>query len=302
MEKAIKKKKLKVSDGNIMTTHKGADRIYFTIAFIIFAVHCLSLVIPYVWMILSSLKEANEYNLGESLLALPKGFDIQNYANALENLYDPVTNTTFFGMIGNSIWYTFLQAGLACFMPCLTGYVMSKYRFKGREFIYAVVIFSMTVPIVGSGASTMKLFHTLNLYDTPVRLFVGGLSGFGGTFIVYYGFFKGVSWSYAEAAQIDGGGPYTILFRIMLPQALPIMMTYFLTGAIGAWNEYESIILYMPSYPTLAVGLFTYRDYARSDMPTYYAGLVISMIPTLVVFATFSSKIMTSVSIGGLKG
>ena len=88
----------------------------------------------------------------------------------------------------------------------------------------------------------------------------------------------------------------------MLPQALPVMLTYFITGAIGAWNEYESIILYMPDWPTLAVGLFEFQETARDDMPAYYAGLVISMIPTIAIFAIFSDKIMRSVSIGGLKG
>ena len=251
---------------------------------------------------MSSFKEVNEYNLGGAF-SLPTVWEFENYTEAFQSLNDPLTGTSFFGLIFNSIWYTVLTAGMASIVPSVTGYVISKYRFPGRDFIYAVAIVALTIPIVGSGAASMKLWHQLNLYDNPLRVVVGGLGGFGGTFLVYYGFFKSVSWSYAEAAEIDGAGPYTVFFQIMLPQAVPIILTYMITGAIGAWNEYQSIILYQPSFPTLASGLFNYKsNTARADIPVYYAGLVISMIPTLVLFSLCSSKIMTSISIGGLKG
>lgn len=302
-------KKIK-SDGNILTTHKGMDKPLFIVAAVIFAVQCISLFLPIFWMFAMSFKTGTDYSF-ESAFDFPEIMqfnpfkillDYENYTQAYKNLYHEMTGTDFFGMVFNSVWYSVLQSGLACFTPCITGYVMSKYRFKGREFIYAVAIVSLTVPIVGSGASTMNLFHYLGLYNNPLRVLVGGLAGFGGSFIVYYGFWKGVSWAYAEAAQIDGAGPFTILFKIMLPQALPVMLTYFITGAIAAWNEYESLIMYMPAFPTLAVGLYDFQETARGDMPAYYAGLVISMIPTLTIFAIFSDKIMRTVSVGGLKG
>ncbi|MBQ7880117.1 MAG: carbohydrate ABC transporter permease, partial [Clostridia bacterium] len=116
--------------------------------------------------------------------------------------------------------------------------------------------------------------------------------------------FKGISWSYAEAAILDGANPYVIFFRIMLPQAKGIVLTYAITNSIAFWNEYQSIVLYLPSYPTLASGLFEFKARAtrRANYPVYFAGLIISMIPTLVLFSAFSGRIMTSISVGGLKG
>ena len=108
-----------------------------------------------------------------------------------------------------------------------------------------------------------------------------------------------------EAAKIDGANPFVIFFKIMLPQGVPIIMTYAITGAIGSWNEYNTMILYMPSYPTLASGLFEYESvaiYQGINVPVYYAGLIISMIPTIALFAVFSDKNISSISIGGLKG
>ena len=172
--------------------------------------------------------------------------------------------------------------------------------------MYAIVVASMMIPLVGTTAAYMKYIDFLDFYNKPMYVVYTGLgTGFGGSFLVYYGFFKSISWSYAEAVQIDGGGPFTIFFRIMLPQAMPILLTYAITNGIMYWNEYESVLLYLPDWPTLASGLFEYKaEIARSDggYPVYFAGLLISMVPTLILFAIFSNKIMSSISIGGLKG
>ena len=119
-----------------------------------------------------------------------------------------------------------------------------------------------------------------------------------------YGFFKNVSWSYAEAVFIDGGGHYTVFFKIMLPQALGPIATLFIMSFIGNWNDYMSVIMYLPSYQTLASGLYTYRAVqTRSvNFPEYFAGLLVSMLPILLLFSLFSDVIMKNMSVGGLKG
>ena len=300
VKKTKKKRFRKSADCGILAKHQGADKILFTIVFVIFLIHSITLIFPFLWMFMSSLKEANEYLLGDSF-ALPEVLLFSNYIRAFSSLNMP--DATFMELLFNSLWYTVLSSGFACFMPCVTGYVLSKYKFKGRDFIYAVAITALTLPIVGTSASLMKLVSELGIHNTPLYVVVMGLGGFGGSFLVYYGFFKSVSWAYAEAAEIDGGGPYTIFFKIMLPQAVPVIMTYFITSAIGYWNAYESIILWLPDYPTIASGLFEYKEnYARNDYPLYFAGLILSMIPTFTIFAIFSDKIMTSISVGGLKG
>ena len=84
---------------------------------------------------------------------------------------------------------------------------------------------------------------------------------------------------------------------------MPIIVTYLITGFIAAWNDYESILLYFPSWNTISSGLFAYKENnARADFPMYYAGLTIAMIPTVAVFSIFSKKIMTSISVGGIRG
>lgn len=296
-----KEKSFRAESGGILAQKTKGEKILYTIVFIVFFTQSLLLVAPVLWMIMSSFKGALEY-MGGNAFALPEKWLWSNYRQAFEVLN--VGDTNFFGMTFNSLWYTAIATGLGIFMPALTGYVMAKYHFPGKSAIFSIAIVSMIIPIVGSTASRMKIVAALGLYDSPLYVVVTYLGGFSGSFLVYYGFFKALSWSYAEAVMIDGGGHFIIFFKVMLPQAAPILLTYAITGAIANWNEYYTMILFMPSFPTLASGLFQYKDNAvrAANFPVYYAGLIISVIPTITLFGIFSNRVMTSISIGGLKG
>lgn len=288
----------RIKEDNILSKRSRADKVIFAIVTVIFIAYALSMVFAVGWMLMTSLKSANE-DLG---FGLPQKLLFSNYTKAFTVLSSG--RTTFFGMFFNSLWYTLIATALGVIMPCITGYVMSKYDFPGKNIIFTVAITSLTIPVVGNLASSLKLYGELQLLDTPLFVVVSSLGGFGGNFLIYYGFFKSVSWTYAEAAQIDGAGPFTVFFRIMLPQAIPIMMTYAIINAIFNWNDYQTVILYLQSYPTLSSGLYEYQIISERipDTPSFFAGLIISMIPTIALFATFSNRVMTSLSVGGIKG
>ncbi len=318
--KPIFKKHIK--DVNIITKRaQKADKILFTIAFIAFTLQTITLVFPVLWMLITSLKgewcylldvgDRIFFSLPHTLPELYSSFvedwnvawHFDNYIKAFTGI--EYNHIGFIQLTINSVWITAIMTLLSVFMPSMTGYVMSKYRFYGRNFLYSFVIFTMVVPIIGTGAAGLQLHAKLGTLNTPFYAVLTCLGGFGGTFLVYYGFFKSVSWSYAEAAQMDGGGPFTIFFRVMLPQAAPIMLTYAVTNSINYWNSYEMVMMYMWSYPTLAAGLVMLSNasqHIEGGYPVYLAGLIISMIPAITIFAVFSNRIMGSISIGGLKG
>ena len=303
--KKINKKKIKDRPG-ILEKKTHGEKILHAVVFVFFCIQALSLIVPVLWMIMSSFKGALEYmsDWGKNAFALPDNWALgfSNYKNAFKVL--EIRGTDFFGMTFNSLWYSVVSTAFSVIMPALTGYVMAKYSFPGRKIIFNVAIISMVIPIVGNTASRMQILSFMQLLDSPLYVIVNALGGFGGNFLVYYGFFKVLSWSYAEAVMIDGGGHFTVFFRIMLPQAAPILLTYAIINLIGFWNEYESIILFLPSYPTLAAGLYEYQGNAirAANFPIYFSGLIISIVPTLILFSIFSNRVMTSISIGGLKG
>jgi ABC-type glycerol-3-phosphate transport system permease component len=122
--------------------------------------------------------------------------------------------------------------------------------------------------------------------------------------MIYYSYFQNISWSYAEAVFIDGGGHWTVFLKIMLPQAMPITSAMVIIACIGAWNDYMTPLLYLPDYPTLATGLYkmSTESLTANNKPMYFAAILVSAMPMFAIFMIFQEKIMTSVSIGGLKG
>lgn len=290
--------KKRIKDVTILTKRQTkADKIMFTSVFIIFLIQSLTLLAPVVLMFMLAIQYDPPFDVWA--FDYSKGVYFRNFIDAFAKM--DYNGISFVMMIWNSVWITAVQTAFSVFMPTMTGYVMSKYRFRGREFIYSAVIFSMVIPIAGNTAAGLQLHSALGTWDTPIWVVLNSLGGFGTTFIVYYGFFKSVSWAYAEATQIDGGGPFTIFFRVMLPQAAPIMLTYAITNSIGFWNAVDAYLLYIPSYPNISAGLLMLRQ-VFDGRPLYFAGLFIAMIPTVTIFAVFANKIMGSISIGGLKG
>lgn len=281
-----------------------SQKVVFSVVFVLFAIYALSMIIPFCVLILYSLENniAYEINLGQPF-RFPDKLVFDNYIYAFSEL--EYRGTGFFGMVFNSVWYTAIATVGPLLANTCVGYAVSKYRFKLRNVYYGVLIFCMTVPIIGTTGATMQLYADLRLYNTGPLLQLFTHLGAGGIgFLVIYAFFKNISWEYAEAALIDGAGHFTVFFRIMVPMAIPAMGALALINGIAAWNAYQDVLLYNPDWPTLASGLYGLsRTLPRlGNTPAYYAALVISLIPILIIFCLFSDKIMKNFSVGGLKG
>lgn len=299
------KKKMKKDAASILTKRSKGEKVLYGIVFVIFSLYAVSLLYPLIYLLMNSLRDMLSYN--RDPMAFPKEFHFQNYVTALTGM-KMITSTGrdvyLPEMFFNSIWYCAVTILGSVLMSSFTGYAFSKYNFKAKSVMYTLVIFSMTIPVVGTTGSMFKLVSDIGIYNTPMYAILYSLGGFGFNFLVMYGFFKNISWSYAEATFIDGGGHFTVFFRIMLPQASMSILTLAIISFIGVWNDYMTVLLYLPDYPTLASGLYKIgKSFTRSgDYPSYYAGLVIATIPVLVVFAAFSDTIMNNFSVGGLKG
>lgn len=283
----------------------SARIIVLVLVFIIFVLYSVSLIYPLVWAFFNSLKSNLEYF--KDPFSLPKEWLFSNFARAFEAI--SVRNSQFievnlFGMFGNSIWFTFGASFLQVSVSAMTAYVVSKYEFRFRNFIYGLAIFIMIIPIVGNLPAQYKLYNQLGFKNSPTIL-LAYTGGFGFGFIILYGYFKNISWAYAEAALVDGAGNLRVFLSIMIPQAMPALTSLFIITGIGTWNDYMTPLLYLGDYPTLASGLYRFKEImsgAESDYPVYFAGTLLSIIPILVLFAFFSETIMENTVAGGLKG
>ena len=291
--------------GHLSTRRTGGELVIFIIVFVIFIVYAISLILPLLWMLMNSFKDGTEYAIDVVMadtLRLPTKWKFSNYVEVFSRIV--YNDVTFFGMMLNSLYYIFIEQGLRLFFVAVTGYILSKYTFKGRNAIYAIAIFAMTLPIIGNTAAGVSLRASLGIYDNLLAVFfTAGSGAWGFEFLLMYAFFKSVPWDYAEAAFIDGANHYEVFFRIMLPMAMGPLSCMMLTMFIARWNEYLTPIMYLESYPTLSSGLFEYRQIAESSgtEPVFFAGALVSMLPVLALYTAFHKTIMENMLGGGIK-
>ncbi len=275
------------------------EKVYLTIFFVIFVLYSFSLIFPFLWMALNSLKDNAEFF--QDVWSLPKNWLFSNYVKVMQV---KIGGTSFAGLIGNSILYVSISTVISMIVPTLTAYIIAKYDFKGRSALYAIAVFVLVVPTIGGVSAMYKLLKALGLYNSYFALFLMCSGGFGFNFLLLYAFFKNLSWSYAEAAFVDGAGDWRVFFQIMLPQARATVFSLAILTVIAQWNDYFSIYMYAPSRPTLPVGIKTYLDTLKqnANYPQLFAIMIVSILPILILFACFQDMILKSTVAGGLKG
>ncbi|MCI8368649.1 MAG: carbohydrate ABC transporter permease [Clostridia bacterium] len=269
------------------------------IIFTLFALYAFTLIFAMLWAFSASLKSQKEFY--DNVNGLPREWLFSNYGTAFKQV--SANGHNMFEMFWNSVWYSCGGALLGVLTSAVTSYVVAKYKFPGRGFIYGVAIVTMMIPIVGSFPSQYKVYTALHIIDTPFLL-ITKAAGFGFNFMVLYSFFRTLSWTYAEAGFIDGASHFKVFTRIMLPQALPVMGSLFMVQVVQLWNEYMEPNLFLQSYPTLSSGLYIFQlEMTRGiNFPVLFAGLIISVIPVIILFVCFQNTMMESMSVGGIKG
>ena len=205
--------------------------------------------------------------------------------------------------------YTFLYAGggalFATFMPMFMGYLCAMYKNKTSSFLYALVLFVIATPIVGAMPSTINLMRSLRLYDTFFGEWLRRASFTNMYFLIFFAYFRGLSSGYSEAAEIDGASQLNVMFRIYIPLASSIFFTVYLILFVNFWNDFTTPMMYLPSKPTLSYAIYytTTLDSGSSfnHATRRMAALMIFAIPIIVIFSIFNKKLMTNLTMGGIK-
>lgn len=298
-----KERVLRPREFKMPTTDKTAKTVFV----VIFAIYALILIFPFFWILINSFKDGwSEFS--KNSWALPNVWMFSNYA-AVFSLQDESFNVAT--MFINSIILCLIIPTCGCLSTTLGAYVMAKYKFRGRAFIYVLFIIPMLVTIAGTTSSTVMLFDNLGFNNIP---FVGiafmACGGIGMNFLLVYAVFKSTSDSYMEAARIDGASDFRIFGEIMLPHAMGIIGTLWIIGFIGTWNDYATPKIFLSNYYTVATGIqkielmvtqTASQEFFINNYPVYFAAIIISIIPVIVIFLIFQKKIMNLSLGGGIK-
>jgi ABC-type glycerol-3-phosphate transport system permease component len=275
------------------------EKILHILVSLIFAAVAFTYVYLFFWAVMSACKTHTEIVMNP--FALPKKWHWDHFAEVITSL--EVNGHGFWEMLFNSCFFSVFGALLQTFVTITFAYCCTMYKFPGSNLPYTIILVIMTLPIYGAGGATYALYRQLGMVDSYTHI-ICSAAGMTGSFLYFRAFFKNMSWTYAEAAAIDGCGPFRLYFKVMLPQAKPIFGALFLTTWLASWNNYESALLYLPNVPTLPVGIYQFNTEMiyRARLDILFAACVLVSIPALILFTVFNKVITTNVSVGGIKG
>lgn len=272
--------------------HCFVSVVFFAVAF--------SYVYLLIWAFLAGLKTHTEVVMQP--YALPTEWHWEHYITVFKELN--VNGWDFFGMLFNSVWFSVLGAFLAVFVTMNFAYCCTKYKFPGSTWPYAIILIMLTLPIYGTGGAHYKIIHSMGLINNYAYVLLNLGTGFTMEFLYFRAYFQNMSWSYAEAAMMDGANEYQIYFRVMAPMAKPLFGALYLKTWLNGWNDYSSGLVYQPKLPLLPTGIYQFNTEMvyRARLDILFAACVLTALPALVMFIIFNRTLTTSVSIGGIKG
>ena len=282
--------------------YKGKTRgeiVVYTVASVIMGLFAFSYVLAFGWAVLAG---ANSHQgIVLKPFEWPEVWHWENYIDVMDLL--EVRGVDFWGMIVNTMILVIVMPVLGIAGTMVIAYACGKYNFPGKNFLLAVNIVIMTLPIFGTTGATYRLYSDLGMIDSWTLVFAG-IGNFGGNFLYFLSCFKGISNTYGEAARIDGAGHMKIMLKINFPMAAGTTSALWILALIARWNDSGTSLLFWPNMPTLATGiyLFNLEMVYRVRMDILMAATVISAIPPMIVFAIAHKKILSNVTFGGIKG
>jgi len=297
-----------------------AKKITFNVlTYLFLALVAIAILIPFYWMLLTSLKSQMLMERIPPLLFLkPSQWEISNYFK----LFDVVASGPrkgeplfpFFTYMRNTIVVSLATTAGTVITTVLSAFAFARLNFKGRDTLFAILIGTMMIPGEIFILTNFLTVNSLGWYDIYDQTFMDVLLAMTLPFMtsVFYIFylrqtFKQIPNELYYAAKVDGTSDFQYLLKIMIPVAMPTIVTITILTSMGAWNAYiwPAIITTKDSFRLVSNGLrgaFTDTGTGRTDFGQQMASATLVTLPLLILFFTFRKQIMRGVSRSGIKG
>ncbi|MDR1108487.1 MAG: carbohydrate ABC transporter permease [Spirochaetaceae bacterium] len=251
------------------------------------------------WVFFASLSTSPEI-FSDHLFAFQSGFHFENYVKAWTT-----QRVSVFFM--NSLLYTAVSCTAIILISAPAAYTLSRYAFPGRGLIQSMFAAALGIPVIMIIMPLFGLVSMLRLTNNRwvlMFLYTAMNVPFGIFFLL--AFFKNLSFTYEEAAAIDGCSPFWTFWRVMFPLVQPGIITVTIFNFITIWNEYFMSLIFAnrASVRPVAVGLYSMIQSMRytGDWGGMFASVVLVFLPTFVLYILLSEKIITGVTAGAIKG
>lgn len=291
---------------------KGTEQTRDTsrvLAYVVIGLLCVFSLFPLYWMLENSLRSESDAN--SSVSFWPEEFHWSNYSTMWNSLTYP-----FHIFLINS----FVMAGLVTIgtiASCaLVAYGFARFRFAGREILFAIIIATTMIPYAvmmipqyalfinvfhwGGGGSAFGYHNLLQFLPQIVPAF------FGSPFFIFLlrQFIRGIPYDLDEAAKVDGAGPMRIFWTIILPELRPALAAVTVLTFIGKWNDFLGPLIYLTDAHnwTIELALNSYIGRYSTIFNLQMAASLMSMLPIMIIYFIASRQIIEGVTLSGVKG
>jgi multiple sugar transport system permease protein len=273
------------------------ERIRWTIVSIVMWTVALLFLLPFVWMVVSSLKrEIDVFRL--PVQWIPDPLTWSNYIEVWTGRY-PLTR-----YIGNSLLVAVVRVVGELLTASLAAYAFSRLKFRGRDILFVLYVSTLIIPYQMLLVPRFILYRQLGIYDTLWALILPGVFTVFGTFLLRQ-FFLTIPQDLTDAARVDGANELQIYWRIILPLSRPALASLAILAFVWSWNDYETplVMLTTESRFTIPLGLTRYFDESGGfSAALISAGAVSSLIPIFVVFLVLQRQFIQALTRSGVKG
>ena len=250
--------------------------------------------IPVYGMLVTGLKGFEEVNL-KSMWYLPNGIQFDNFIEAYNKLAPH---------LWNSINMVLPAAVISSILGSLNGYVLAKWKFKGADIIFPLILFGMFIPYQSILIPLVEFMKTINLYGgLPGLVLTHVIYGIPITTLTFRNYYATIPKELVEAAKIDGAGMMGVYWNILLPISIPSFVVVLIWQFTQAWNDFLfAVVLTSPSNWPITVAL---NNMAGSQIVAWnvqMAGSFLTALPTLLVYIFLGRYFLRGMMAGALKG
>lgn len=263
-------------------------------AIIILVVASIIVVIPYIWMLSNSFKTTKEAVMSPNVL-IPADPTLAGYEKVL-------TKSPFFSWFKNSLIVTGVNTIVVLFTSTLLGYVFARFEFKGKKFLFSILMYTMMVPAQVTMITSFLLIDGMGLYDSLLALIIPSFVNAFGVYLCKQ-YIEEIPKSLIESARIDGASDFMIYWKIVIPQIKPAIGSLAIFTFLQYWNDYLSPLLYLSSTDrmTLPLALSYFSSQHTSDLSATMAASALIMIPSAIVFIIFQKQFVKGIAMTGMK-
>ncbi len=283
------------------------DRIFNAANFIFMILIMLIMVYPCWYVLMASFSDPVAIYGNGGILLWPKHFGIYTYQEVLKN------SQVWLGY-RNTVLYVACGGLLSLFLTISAAFCLTRRGLPGRNGILFLILFTMYFS--GGLIPSYLVVRSLKLLDTPFAVLLpGAVSTYN--LIITITYFRGLPYELEEAAKIDGAGDYTVLFRVMVPLATPIIAVIALYYMVGIWNNYFTPMLYLNKRSLFPLQLFLREILIQNNTASItasqsdsaqayaenvkYAIIVVSTVPVMCIYPFLQRYFVKGIMIGAIK-